>query len=76
MWIAHDIHARGNRQQADIVVRASTNAIETECAIDIAGFAREIEVHFATPLMSISAQAIVCLATGANISFVNFHLER
>src|SRR6266404_4003633 len=47
LWIAHDIHARGNRQQADIVVRASANAIEAKRAVEIAGLTRQIKIRLA-----------------------------
>ena len=76
MRITNDIHARGNRHEADIVVRASANAIEAKCAVEVAGLAWQIKIRLAASMKRISAQAIVCLATGANISLVNFHLER
>ncbi len=66
-WISNDIHARRNRYQADVVVRAGANTIETKRAVKIPGFARQIEVHFATAPMTVAAQTISGLATGANL---------
>ena len=76
MWIAHDIHARGNRHQADIVVRASTNAIEAKRTVKVPGFTREIKVRLATGLVTVPAQTIMGLATGADVRFSDFHFER
>ena len=54
----------------------SADAIETKCAIKIAGFAREMEIRFATTLTLVSAQTIMSPATGANIGIANFDFER
>ena len=75
MWIAHDIHARGNRQQADIVVRASANAIEAKRAVKVPGLAWQIKIRWAAGMKPISAQTIVGFAVGANRRLPDFNFE-
>ena len=75
MWIAHDIHAWGNRQQADIVVRASANAIEAKRAVEVAGLTWQIKIRLAASMKRISAQTIVGFAVGANRRLPDFNFE-
>ena len=75
MRITKDIRARRDRHQADVVVRARTNAIEAKCAVNVPGFAREIKFRLATALMTVAAQTIMCLASGANVRLADFHFE-
>ncbi len=75
MWIAHDIHARGNRQQADIVVRASANAIEAKRAVEVAGLTWQIKIRLAASMKRISAQTIVGFAVGASRGLPDFNFE-
>ena len=75
MWIADNIHARGNRQQADIVVRASTNAIEAKRAVEVAGLTWQIKIRLAASMKRISAQTIVGFAVGANRRLPDFNFE-
>ena len=75
MRIAHDIHARGNRQQADIVVRASANAIEAKRAVEVAGLTWQIKIRLAASMKRISAQTIVGFAAGASRRLSNFNFE-
>ena len=76
MRVSDDIHARRNRHHADIVMRAGADAIETKRAVEVAEFAREMEIHFATALTLVSAQAIMRLATGADSWFAHFDFKR
>ena len=75
MRITNDIPARRDRHQADVVVRARTNTIEAKCAVNVPGFAREIKFRLATVLMTVAAQTIMCLASGANVRLADFHFE-
>src|SRR5262245_5380131 len=56
-------------------MRAGADAIEAESAVEVAGFAGEMEIHFATALMSVSAQTIMGLATDADGRFTDFDFE-
>ncbi len=76
MRIAHDIKTCRDRHNANVVMRASAHAIETERAVEVAGLAREIKIHFATALSRVSAQTIMSLATGANARLAHFDFER
>ena len=75
MWVAHDIHARGNRQQADIVVRASANAIEAKRAVEVAGLTWQIKIRLAASMKRISAKTIVGFAVGASRRLPDFNFE-
>ena len=56
-------------------MRASAHAIETKRAVEVAGLAREIKLHFAAALPLVAAQAIVGLAGGANGGLADFDFE-
>ena len=75
MRITNDIHARGNRHQADIVVRAGTNAIEAKCAVEVAGLTWQIKIRLAASMKRISAKTIVGFAVGANSRLADFDFE-
>ena len=76
MRITDDIKTCRGGQNANVVMRASAHAIETKRAVEIPGLAWEIEVHLATALPRVASQAIMGLATGANIWFTHFDLQR
>ena len=75
MWIPHDIHAWGNRHQADIVVRASANAIEAKRAVEVAGLTWQIKIRLAAGMKRISAQTIVGFAVGTSRRLSDFNFE-
>ncbi len=76
MRVPEQIHARRDRYHADVVVRAGADAIEAKRAVQVAGFAREVELHFAAAVMIVSTQTIMSLATGANARFADLDFER
>ena len=58
--------ARGAQDQADVIVRAGVDAIETERAVHVASLARLVEMQFATGNAVAAADAVFRPAGGAD----------